>query len=747
MPQIAKHRRFKRATVLIKRTQCLGKYPRNRGCMPSYEKLRSNNSCLARALSKQKQKGQLLFTQNVALLAEVQDLSSACNKRDNTLLKVLQNAKEMLKMLVTMSKFVTSTISSCQEFASSSNASLRMSCNSFMRGDDRRLSARSPTKGVVKPMISGHTITKPSINLSRINMRHINNPSNLTTIEEVSPSVTSVENSDVNNDSSSSSAIVPVRQARNANGRACRMPERLNISSPRVNEDGERRSSQRKSRHSEQLSRKRSRSKSNKLLESSIERRSTERTELIGSPRVKLNDVSKLLHNCQTINIRRLGSIHDDFVNESLEINDSTNNTPTKQNKDNIVSETEVSMDLTRENSYLEDTNDSEKSNDEFTENNRKVFTSEKLGENIQINNRNRRDNVFNLYDPLEGSSWMFNNSQKKLSMTNIKERASVKGSNRTSRISQSVEIANVSSSSEDESYVKNEKELNGSYSKKSTVKSRTLERDSILNNVQENYDKIEDDCVMNIQGFVTRQRGNSTEAMDDDLDDFTLMYRRQPINNIPFDINDLRLPVLEDSVIKSVVTKEPEPEITTTLQKITQNCLISSTSDDIKDESLLDNSTVKLPLLSNTAIDCTVPVVDIALDTQQQQKLRKTPKIHRTGNSLTTTPSGKKNRKQRKKSKNDKDPSAAKVVLQKLNESHVKMQNPLLGETFSQNSSTLSRKNFNLSSLENSSDSESSTAGANLNAENAVIKRPRRQKAPQNLKEPSLTKKLRRLE
>lgn len=48
-----------------------------------------------------------------------------------------------------------------------------------------RLSTKSPAKGVVKPMVGGHTITKPTINLSRVNMESIN-IARLSDIQEVS---------------------------------------------------------------------------------------------------------------------------------------------------------------------------------------------------------------------------------------------------------------------------------------------------------------------------------------------------------------------------------------------------------------------------------------------------------------------------------------------------------------------------------------------------------------------------------
>lgn len=46
------------------------------------KQLQNNNNLLAKALSKEKHESQLLFSQNVALIAEVQDLGLACNKRD-----------------------------------------------------------------------------------------------------------------------------------------------------------------------------------------------------------------------------------------------------------------------------------------------------------------------------------------------------------------------------------------------------------------------------------------------------------------------------------------------------------------------------------------------------------------------------------------------------------------------------------------------------------------------------------------
>lgn len=47
-----------------------------------YEKLKNNNSHLAKALSEEKQTSQTLFSQNVTLIGELQELRLACTTRD-----------------------------------------------------------------------------------------------------------------------------------------------------------------------------------------------------------------------------------------------------------------------------------------------------------------------------------------------------------------------------------------------------------------------------------------------------------------------------------------------------------------------------------------------------------------------------------------------------------------------------------------------------------------------------------------
>lgn len=60
-------------------------------------------------------------------------------------------------------------------------------------------------------MVSGHTITKPTINLSRVNMQNISNTSRLSDIQEVS---TPNRNQDINEVRSPIAVSIPITQLR-----------------------------------------------------------------------------------------------------------------------------------------------------------------------------------------------------------------------------------------------------------------------------------------------------------------------------------------------------------------------------------------------------------------------------------------------------------------------------------------------------------------------------------------------------
>lgn len=125
MPNIPKIRKAKRVSVLTKRAQCLGKHYKERSYRPCkrigvlyqllsyifffiiiimllnkkfffpvYEKLKNNNNFLAKALSKEKQNNQSLFTQNVQLIAEIQQLNVICNTRNVSIIYIILRIKK-----------------------------------------------------------------------------------------------------------------------------------------------------------------------------------------------------------------------------------------------------------------------------------------------------------------------------------------------------------------------------------------------------------------------------------------------------------------------------------------------------------------------------------------------------------------------------------------------------------------------------------------------------------------------------
>ncbi|CAK9824055.1 hypothetical protein ANTRET_LOCUS2289 [Anthophora retusa] len=701
MSQIPKHRKVKRAqkSVLVKRRHFLRSYPEIKSYKPLCKKLQSNNNSLAKALSTERQESQLLFSQNVALISEVQDLGLACNKRDAVILNVLKNAKEMLKMLVTMTGFLTNTISSCQEFAEF-DKNLRMSGNS---GKDsyRRLSTKSPTRGVVKPMVSGHTITKPTINLSRVNMQHINNSSNLSIIPEV---ITPPRNRELN--TSRSPNTVTVRQCRHENNRTCRMPERLTAASSRNSDESERRLSDRSRRHSGRTPGRLSKSKS-RSTKNDTPRNSIENYEYIGSPRVKLNDVSKLLQNSQSINIRMLTETQNNQETGNLENSDGTNQENSEANAPG-TSDSNLEKSVGDKNKQADD----------------KLNISGQEEASVD----QTRNNTSNWEDPLEGPSWLFNNSQIVPFFTNKSKKANDVNVSDDDTMSMTLKM----SESSDEKSVPQTLSLPAS-------KKRANHNNSFTTTVDVNKDRCEVDSpsMKLTNNFVTQRRG-CLESEDED--DFTLMISQQP-RNVNFDINDLKLPVLEQSALKPVTSSEPEPEITSTLRKISQICVMPSVSNNSLEESTFNQSTVKLPLLVNNDYE-NKDLSTLQNETDVAQRKRKKKKAT-TRQSIDfiggTPPYNKRKNQKRKKDKIVKDPSAVKVVLEKLNESNVKSRTPSPNDITSLGSTqSLSPASLR---VDNTSDSESNTSTSSLR----TVNRPRRKRCVTCLREPSLIKKLRR--
>lgn len=711
MPQIPKYLKIKRSqqNVLVKKKYFLKNFPVLRSCKQLCKQLQSNNNSLAKALSKEKQASQMLFSENVDLTAMVQDLGLACNKRDAVMSDILKNAKEMLQMIVTMSGYLTNTISYCQEFAKSTSTSTR-SYNSIGRGDSmKRLSMKSPTRGVVKPMVSGYTITKPTINLSRLNMQNINHSSNLSIIPEVT---TSPRNERSNNS-------VSMRLRRLTNDRKCRMPERLNIT--RNSDETERRLNERNRRHSGKLSGRLTKSRS-PINNSS--RHSIENFENIGSPRVQLKDVSKLLQNSQTINVRMLEE-NQNNVNVNSE-NDDTANSDVSQGNNNII---------------LESSSDSPSKDDKNVSDENETLH---VQETKSAHARSHENLPSNWEDPLEGPSWLFNSFQT-VPLTSKEKKTDNVGVSNDNDTSMAVNGTGSDKQSFDgEETIKlqvlppsvsiNQNSLDSTTEENDEIGSPQSDNNHLANMPRETTEESSENRV----NFVTQRRG-CLESEDED--DFTLILPNPRTRNMHFDMNDLKLPVLDQSALKPQAPLEPEPEATgrIPLERISQILPIPSVSHNSLYESEFNQSTVKLPTLFNNDYDHESSTPSPVEEQPRKRKKQTNREAKYSNGSIDATRRSKnKNNQKRKKNKIVKDPSSAKVVLEKLNESDVKSGSP----SFNKLSSGDCNQSLNSTSLRaDSSDSDSNASSSSLQASS----RPRRKRAPLTLYEPNLRKKLRR--
>ncbi|KAL6434679.1 hypothetical protein ACFW04_006189 [Cataglyphis niger] len=733
MPTIPKIRKAKRVSVLTKRGQCLGKHYKERSYRPLYEKLKSNNNFLAKALSKEKQNNQSLFTQNVQLIAEIQQLNVICNTRNTVLANVQNNAKEILKMLLTMTGYITSTISMCQELAVS-NTTVRLSSAPDGRKEpSKRLSTKSPAKGVVKPMVGGHTITKPTINLSRVKMETI---SRLSDIQE---SITPDRNQEINENRSSITVSLPSTPLRYENNRTtCRMPERVTIPSPRVNDAltlaNERR---RRRNYPKRISESYSRSRNRWSDETPT---TSTRHINVASPTIQLKDISNLLRDSQTVNIRRIIDNRIDDI-ENQENNANVSNDLSERNL--VISD--MSINPSEEN----ETQAEIPKKDLKVKINSKISDKDLKISNVIENSRLSQNNTRNWEeeDPLEGPSWLFSNTLP--SRDSEPEELSDVNNNTSQLIVYDDESSSAESNTE-ELLLQNSNEslrdiqpLDGDATSIDHISYQSHNEDDDSSyelptgNVfsrKENFNNIEDnsaeDDTTNFRSFVTKRRQHSEMT-----EDFTLMLSRQSMQNMQFDINELKLPNLEESTMNSI-DNEIDTEVTATSPSVANISTSLSMSNQIPNESDHEQTAIiKLPLsaMKNHERELTL---------QQKKDLSKKNKIAKMLNldngtnvendSITKT-------KKKNKSQNNRDPSAAKVVLEKLNENHVKSRTPS-DDIESRNSHNHVRDiTFNVD--ETLEQDETRNSENNVNASG----RPRRRKAPVNLKEPNLHKKLRR--
>ncbi|XP_014222541.1 uncharacterized protein LOC106649588 [Trichogramma pretiosum] len=396
MAKVPKNKKVKRPTVLTKRPQRI-KPQKKKAPMPLYQKMKANNHLLATALNQEKQESQLLFSKNTELMAEIQDLNLACRTRDTLLHNILTNAKEMMQTIVTMSGFLSNTISSCNEILSNQNYvnHSRRTSSPCRRESVKRLSMKSPAKGVVKPMVSGHTITKPTINLSRV---HMPRPpiSNLSLIEErpSTPDGSPPENRH------SRSEILPLALNRNQEEEEGLINNRRTsrLSTNRLSSGG-RYSKRKSSRLSGRLS---------------LSKRQSDYPE-IKSPKVHLQDISRFLSNNQTtISANLFADISRRFSESNHSSQDVSQNDANSDYLDEnrvIIPETQESQDSSSESGNENSLNLSSNT----------ISTQAEIHQSL-IRKSNQPLMESHLIDPMEGSSWMFDSTQNDIDVDEDQE-------------------------------------------------------------------------------------------------------------------------------------------------------------------------------------------------------------------------------------------------------------------------------------------------------------------------------------
>lgn len=325
------------------------------------------------------------------------------------------------------------------------------------------------------------------------------------------------------------------------------------------------------------------------------------------------------------------------------------------------------------------------------------------------------QNNAETWQDPLEGPSWLLDNIAISDDYTPELNHSDVVGVNsRASQSNSKVKTAysDESSDIEDaEDELRPLPELTGieTSNKVSSIADRikndhSLDDDAVDDafcailsrpaefNRDRNFNMIEeDDNTTNLARFVTMRRGNS--SVIEETEDFTLMMSRQPARNMNFDINELRLPILEGSMINPTVVNDIDSEVTTAIQRIT-NFRMPSMSNQSANEPEVDlTTTIKLPLdLINDRVSSPEK------NKHSNQNNKKTKLFSPRDNTSYTENAVTVNKKAKsRKLTNSQDPSTAKVVLEKLNESRVKPRTPSPDDTISQ--STNNNMNNTISS------------------------------------------------
>ncbi|XP_034941912.1 uncharacterized protein [Chelonus insularis] len=728
MPYIKKFGIIRRPGVWKLRNQ-LKRKPRPAASRNAlYEKIKANNNNLATALSKEKQEKQEYFKQCVALESKVQEQEVCLNRFKEICKQIERTSKENLKVMYQLMTAITentsSIVSVCQQITDKRPVSSPRYSISTSDSKRQSVTTKSPARGVVQPMVSGHTITKPVINLSRINMPGVQISPNLSDIdEEVTPESSPVR---------STIQTTPVainQESRFTHRRAERLlPERIIVTPT----DDERESllRQRSKRSSSKYSRRRS---SNSSRSESFESRfSGNFNETIRNPTVALHDVSKLLQNSQSVNVRTFlqSTGNSDSGNELLasldnnETNHELNSTNELDNKSDDKMNAEISVEKTA--SIIKSFQNIDDDESDVT------LTFHRHPR------KNKKENTSNnIDDPLEGPSWLHDSRATESNSTSLLENTVRHTEYEGWLFEKSIQLEkNVEATAQKKSLgnkTPNEEISDDDDGEVCRVFNMNEYKTYLKTINKKTDDEHSEPDIVSRSANVTVSRGRPVTIDDDD---FTMCFIKKPnpvSNGLAFDLNELQLPQLERPLVQ-LKPPEPEPEITTTIKIVPPNAEMLSnnrlSSENFRLSPMQPNNSVFIPMIQESmrmsGLDSTDSPEENNQSTEDsnstevvlKKRNRRPRELSSSDSEYSNTPG--KNIVLKKKIFKKKDPRSAKVVLEKLDE------NRRTSNEFRE-------------CLEPQSDSDNSNTSIKLSH------RPKRRKAPVTLKEPSLRAKLRR--
>lgn len=352
-----------------------------------------------------------------------------------------------------------------------------------------------------------------------------------------------------------------------------------------------------------------------------------------------------------------------------------------------VIPETQLSIKLDEVDEGYTQT--SKHSNAQMKEKNHRKDWSK--NSNVSENSRLSQNNVETWQDPLEGPSWLLDNINISDDNAPEMDHSDVTDINNRASQSNSKVTTTYSDESSDAEDAKDELQL-PDLTDMETLNKDSFIADRIKNDHsfdgdamddtfcailptstafdrERNFDHEEDDNTTNLARFITMRRGNS--AVIEETEDFTLMMSRPPMRNINFDINELRLPILEGSIINPTIANDIDSEVTTAIQRITNFRMPSISNQNTNEPEIDSTTTIKLPLVLVNDHDRISTPEKGKHSSQKNKKIKLLNPKDNMNHAENVTVSKK------IKQKNSQDPSAAKVVLEKLNESNVKPRTP----------------------------------------------------------------------